>query len=203
MCDSREIFRPDRLKRPRLATRTQANDSERYLTTERPPDVDIERTGSEDSVQAGQPPSPNGGTIRPGYFANASRKYRGRKKAEVEEIKTENARLKTETERLRLELTNCRESPSDSHGAVLKEILSLLRKQNDWIEQMMDTTLWVYQSKNEQEPLTAVVHDSDEPVVGVAQSPSPNSFFDTGEIDIDANISPEFLDLLDKAMGLP
>jgi hypothetical protein len=85
---------------------------------------------------------------------------------------------------------------------VLKEILSLLRKQNDWIEQM-DTTLWAYQSKNEQEPLTAVVHDSDEPVVGVAQSPSPNSFFDTGEIDNDANISPEFLDLLDKAVGLP
>jgi hypothetical protein len=172
------------------------------LTTERPPDVDIERTGSEDSVQDGQPPSPNGGTIRPGYFANASRKYRGRKKAAVEEVKTENARLKTETERLRLELTNCRESPSDSHGAVLKEILSLLRKQNDWIEQM-DTTLWVYQSKNEQEPLTAEVHDSDEPVVGVAQSPSPNSFFDTGEIDNDANISSEFLNLLDKDVGLP
>ena len=26
---------------------------------------------------------------------------------------------------------------------------------------------------------------------------------DTGEIDNDANISPEFLDLLDKAVGLP
>jgi hypothetical protein len=129
---------------------------------------DGNRNTSGEGVAGG---TPNGGTIRPGYFANASRKYRGRKKAAVEEVKTENARLKTETERLRLELTNCRESPSDSHGAVLKEILSLLRKQNDWIEQMMDTTLLVDQSKNEQEPLTAVGHDSDEPVVGVAQSP--------------------------------
>ena len=161
---------------------------------------DGNRNTSGEGVAGG---TPNGGTIRPGYFANASRKYRGRKKAAVEEVKTENARLKTETERLRLELTNCRESPSDSHGAVLKEILSLLRKQNDWIEQMMDTTLLVDQSKNEQEPLTAVGHDSDEPVVGVAQSPSPNSFFDTGKIDNDANVSPEFLDLLDKAVGLP
>jgi len=129
------------------------------LTTERPPDVHFGSSGSEGSAQNVKPPTASQrGSKGPEYFANASRKYRERKKADVEQLKTENARLKTETERLRLELASCADSPPDSNDAMLKEILSLLRKQNDWIERMMDTTLWVYESKNEQDPLTAVVH---------------------------------------------
>lgn len=151
-------------------------------------------SGSEGSAQNVKPPTASQrGSKGPEYFANASRKYRERKKADVEQLKTENARLKTETERLRLELASCGDSPPDSNDAMLKEILSLLRKQNDWIERMMDK-LWVHHSTNEQEPLTAVAYNSEEPVDGVAGSPSPNSLLD--DVDIDADMLPEFLGLL-------
>jgi hypothetical protein len=203
MSDSREKSRarPDPLKLPRLATRTQANDSERCLTIERPPDVDLEWTGDEGSAQTVKLPLALRRSKGPEYFVNASRKYRERKKADVKQLKMENTMLKKENDRLRLELAICREMPSDSNNAMLKEIHSLLRKQNYCIKRMMDTELWMHHSTNAQGSLTAVVPNYEEPVVGGAQSPSQNSFLDTG--DIDANFSPEFLELLDKTTGLP
>ena len=199
-CTKKMRVQSDPLKRPRFATRTQANDSERYLTIERPPDVDLERTGSEGSAQNVKPPTPSQrGSKGPEYFANASRKYRGRKKAEIDQLKTDNARLKMENERLRLELANCGKSPPGSNDAMLKEIHSLLKKQSYWIEGMMDSELWMHHSKNEQEPLTAAVCNCEEPVYRVPLSRSPNSLFAT--VDMDANISPECLELLGGDMG--
>jgi len=157
--------------------------------------VDLERTGSEGSAQNVKPPTPSQrGSKGPEYFANASRKYRGRKKAEIDQLKTDNARLKMQNERLRLELANCGKSPPGSNDAMLKEIHSLLKKQSYWIEGMMDSELWMHHSKNEQEPLTAAVCNCEEPVYRVPLSRSPNSLFAT--VDMDANISPEFLELL-------
>jgi hypothetical protein len=197
-CKEKRV-RPDSLKRARFGPRTPANDSERHLTGEGPPDVHFGSSGSEGSAQNVKPPTASQRVGKgPEYFANASRKYRERKKADIEQLKTENARLKMENERLRVELANCGDSPPDSNDAMLKEIHSLLKKQNDWIKGMTDSESRLLHSKNEQELLTAVVYNSEELVDGDPASPTRNSFFYT--VDIDRNIAPEFLELVGEAM---